>query len=231
MALSADQIYALARGAGLGPGRAVIATAISGYQGSPSNCESGGNPQAHNPIPPDDSWGIWQINMIGPLGPSRRAALGISSNEELKNPQVNARAMALISSRGLNFSPWTTYVDGCYRANISGAQAAAARVEKNPSLIQQILKDINPVGTVAGIKPPGIPSIPNPLAIATSFYKWLPGGPPPDPDEVKAAQHGLLRVAEVLGGIILIVIALNVILSPVALPVAKAATKVGAVVA
>jgi hypothetical protein len=47
------------------PADAVVAVAIA-------LAESGGNPAAHNPVPPDDSWGLWQINMRGHLGPVRR---------------------------------------------------------------------------------------------------------------------------------------------------------------
>ncbi len=34
-------------------------------------CESGGNPYAHNPHGPDDSWGLFQINRRGDLAASR----------------------------------------------------------------------------------------------------------------------------------------------------------------
>jgi hypothetical protein len=71
--------------------------------------ESSLRPTAHNPKPPDNSYGIWQINMLGKMGPDRRAALGLSKNEELFDPSVNARAAAMISSKGSNWQPWSTY--------------------------------------------------------------------------------------------------------------------------
>src|SRR3982750_492240 len=58
--------------------------------------ESNGNPTAHNAVPPDDSYGLWQINMRGKLGPARRQAFGIQSNTELFDPTKNARAMKKI---------------------------------------------------------------------------------------------------------------------------------------
>jgi hypothetical protein len=77
--------------------------------------ESGGDPNAHNDNPKtgDESYGLWQINMIGKLGPSRRKALGISSNSALFDPATNARAAYMIyKSSGLN--AWTTYTRGTY---------------------------------------------------------------------------------------------------------------------
>src|SRR5690606_629367 len=73
----------------------VTAVAIAGR-------ESGYNPSAHNPnrSTGDDSYGLWQINMLGDMGPARRAQLGISSNEELFDPINNARAMALLVEDG-----------------------------------------------------------------------------------------------------------------------------------
>jgi Lysozyme like domain len=76
--LSVHEILDVALRAGFSPDReeAVIATAIA-------LAESGGDPHAHNPKPPDNSFGLWQINMIGALGPDRRQKLGLSRNEEL----------------------------------------------------------------------------------------------------------------------------------------------------
>lgn len=81
--------------------------------------ESGGNPTAHNPVPPDNSYGLWQINMLA----HTKKELGISKNEDLFDPSTNARAMAKISSRGTNWKPWTTYTSGKYRFFLSGATA------------------------------------------------------------------------------------------------------------
>lgn len=107
MALSQSEIYSLAKSVGLSDGRAKVAAAIA-------MAESGGNPNAHNSKPPDDSYGLWQINMLGSLGPARRKSLGLSANSDLFNPQTNAKAMKEISSGGGNFSPWSTYTNGSY---------------------------------------------------------------------------------------------------------------------
>lgn len=87
--------------------------------------ESSGNANAHNAIPPDDSYGLWQINMLGSLGTSRRKSLGISSNSQLYDPGTNARAMVQISSGGSNFSAWSTYTSGAYKKYLQGSSTSA----------------------------------------------------------------------------------------------------------
>jgi hypothetical protein len=54
--------------------------------------ESGGNPLAHNTTPPDDSYGLWQINMYGNLAAPRMAQFGLSSPSDLFDPSTNAAA-------------------------------------------------------------------------------------------------------------------------------------------
>jgi hypothetical protein len=54
--------------------------------------ESGGNPDAHNPNPPDDSYGLWQINMLGALGTARLQEFGLATKEQLYDPATNAAA-------------------------------------------------------------------------------------------------------------------------------------------
>lgn len=81
--------------------------------------ESGYNAKAHNAKPPDDSYGIWQINMLGALGPARRAQYGIQANSDLFDPVTNAKAAWKISGGGTNFSPWSTYTNGAYKKHLS----------------------------------------------------------------------------------------------------------------
>lgn len=85
--------------------------------------ESKGNPRAHNPVPPDDSYGLWQINMLGRLGPERRARFGIASNDALYDPLVNAKAaFSIYRQQGLR--AWSTYTNGAYQRFIPQSQAA-----------------------------------------------------------------------------------------------------------
>jgi hypothetical protein len=78
-----------------------------------------------DPSTGDLSYGGWQINMIGTLGPARRARLGIASNDDLLDPATNARAMCEISGGGTNWAPWTTYTSGAYLEHMAEAEGAA----------------------------------------------------------------------------------------------------------
>lgn len=103
--LNFEQLESLAVQAGFDPDIAPTIAAIS-------LAESGGNPNAHNPVYPDDSYGLMQINMLDepgyPLGAERRARYGLDTNEQLKDPLTNMRAAKDIYDRqGLN--AWSVY--------------------------------------------------------------------------------------------------------------------------
>lgn len=102
--LSIDDIARLALSVGLTRDQAAMATAIAMR-------ESGGNLAAHNPVPPDDSYGLWQINRLAHPG---------YSPAELVTAEGNARAMLAISLHGTNWRPWSTY-----RGMPAGTLAAA----------------------------------------------------------------------------------------------------------
>lgn len=92
-----------------------------------AGCESGYNPQIlnNNPSTGDYSVGLFQINYFGSLLGPRTAAYG--SPSQLQNdPQAQARAAYSISNGGANFTPWTTYISGCYLKNLPAASAAVA---------------------------------------------------------------------------------------------------------
>jgi hypothetical protein len=130
--LSANEILDVALRAGFSPDReeAVIATAIA-------LAESGGDPRAHNPKPPDNSFGLWQINMIGALGPDRRQKLGLSRNDELFDPQTNARAAHLVFLEAKQqFTPWSTFTRPAghepYKDHLGAARQAATQLKAPP---------------------------------------------------------------------------------------------------
>jgi hypothetical protein len=86
--------------------------------------ESGGRPRAHNGVPPDDSYGLWQINMIGALGPARRKAFGIPTNETLYDPNVNAKAAYIVWKGSGGWKNWSTYTSGAYKRFMTTAEKA-----------------------------------------------------------------------------------------------------------
>lgn len=83
--------------------------------------ESGGNPRAFNgnSNTGDKSYGLFQINMIGRLGPARLKQYGLRSNEDLFDPATNVRVMIRMSGNGSNWSPWSAYKNGSYRRFLS----------------------------------------------------------------------------------------------------------------
>jgi TP901 family phage tail tape measure protein len=141
-------LTSLASGAGFSPQNARIMAAIA-------LAESAGNPMAHNNKYPDNSYGLWQINMLGQMGPERRRQFGIQSNEQLFDPAINARAAkSVFDEQG--FGAWSVYKSGAYQqflgkdAEIEGvdakqiasaqAQAADQLKERQQSLIDLIDK-------------------------------------------------------------------------------------------
>lgn len=105
--LSFVQIEDLWKANGGNPNAAPLMAAIA-------TAESGGRTDAHNARPPDDSWGLWQINYYGRLGPGRTASYGTPA-QLVADPNRQARAAIGISANGSNPAPWTTYTSGAYR--------------------------------------------------------------------------------------------------------------------
>ena len=70
--------------------------------------ESRGHPLSHNTSisSGDNSYGLFQINMLGSLGIDRREKFGIKTNEELLDPVKNAQAAFYMSAHGTDFASW-----------------------------------------------------------------------------------------------------------------------------
>ena len=105
----------LAMDAGFTKEQAKIMAAIAGGESSFNNT-------AHNTKGADNSYGLWQINMLGAMGPERRRQLGLSSNDELFDPATNARAAKFIFDRQ-GFGAWGAYTDGNAGKYMNAAQA------------------------------------------------------------------------------------------------------------
>ena len=70
--------------------------------------ESGGRPKAHNgnANTGDNSYGLFQINMIGGLGEDRRNKFDLKQNVDLFNPLLNAKIAHHMSGGGEDFGAW-----------------------------------------------------------------------------------------------------------------------------
>ena len=153
----------------------------AGFQGSALDtayaiamAESGGNAKAFNGNSKtgDKSYGLFQINLIGALGPERRKQYGLSSDDSLYDPVTNARVAFQMSNGGKNWSPWSTYNNDTYRkflgqsgAPVSGADQAQAALgitadappQKADITSTQLGADFAP-GASDFRKPPPIPT-------------------------------------------------------------------------
>jgi len=102
--------------------------------------ESSGNPKAHNPDAStgDNSYGLFQINMLDKpnmkMGEERRRRYGLSSNEQLWDPDLNARiaydfVQAKIA-RGKNpYEDWSVHRNNLHLRFWDVASRAAAAIE------------------------------------------------------------------------------------------------------
>jgi hypothetical protein len=70
--------------------------------------ESTGRPLAHNrnSNTGDNSYGLFQINMIGSLGPARLKQFDLDHNKELFDPYTNAKIAFHMSNGGKDWSAW-----------------------------------------------------------------------------------------------------------------------------
>jgi tape measure domain-containing protein len=118
--LNAGQLKALALAAGFNDRDASIMAAIA-------MAESGGRSNAHNnnAATGDNSYGLWQVNMLGRMGPERRRSFGIGSNEALFDPAVNASAARKVfESQG--FGAWSVFKSGAYKQFLPQAMRVSA---------------------------------------------------------------------------------------------------------
>lgn len=108
--------------------------------------ESGGRTDAHYVGPRDDSYGLWQINMLGGMGPERRQKFHLGSNSDLFKPSTNAR-VAYAIFKGSGWSAWATYTSGAYKDHLT--PGVAAKVVSGSEAVVEDVKDANPIAGVA----------------------------------------------------------------------------------
>lgn len=70
--------------------------------------ESRGNPLSHNGNRKtgDNSYGLFQVNMLGSMGQERRDKFSLDYNAELLDPVVNAKIAYHMSNGGKDWSAW-----------------------------------------------------------------------------------------------------------------------------
>ena len=156
-ALTFAQVYALAKGAGLSPAAAVIATAIA-------MAESGLNPDAVGDVGLENAtWGpsvgLWQIRSL-------RAQTGTGQSRDvnrLKDPTFNAAAMAQISGMGKSFKPWSTYTSGSYRKYLASATSAGSGSAATPTTPSPLSSGTTTPGSTTTAQDAGLLSNLNPF--------------------------------------------------------------------
>jgi hypothetical protein len=79
-----------------------------------AKAESNGRPFAFNGNTKtgDSSYGIFQINMLGTLGPDRRDKFDLDLNAELFSPVKNAEIVHHMTKGGIDWSSWSSYNKG-----------------------------------------------------------------------------------------------------------------------
>lgn len=126
-----SQLVGLAQRAGFKGENAAVAAAVA-------MAESGGRTDAHNTKYPDNSYGLWQINMLDEpgymLGAERRGKFNLKSNNELFNPVTNASVAYKISG-GSNFGAWSTYNDGLHIPFLPAARKALSNPQAPPAVV------------------------------------------------------------------------------------------------
>ena len=130
--LSGEEVAKLLYAAGFRGQDLVMGVAIS-------KRESGWNSGAHNPdrSTGDDSYGLFQINMMDKLGESRRPWFGISRNEDLYDPMINVSAAKKLYESGKEAKGDGWYHWGGYKGmagNYSTNMAEATEIVKNTGL-------------------------------------------------------------------------------------------------
>jgi len=75
-----------------------------------AKAESNGRPLAFNGNAKtgDNSYGVFQINMLGELGLDRREKFNLDSNAELLNPVTNAEITLHMTKGGKDWSAWSS---------------------------------------------------------------------------------------------------------------------------
>lgn len=123
--LNAQQIASLLQQQGFAKEKIPTMTAIA-------LAESSGRPQAFNPRGLDRSYGLFQVNMYGGLGPARMKQFGLKDEKDLFDPATNVKAAKqIMESQGLG--AWSVYKGGQYKQFLPEAQKAVSGLGQQPA--------------------------------------------------------------------------------------------------
>ena len=136
--LNAQQIAALLQKQGVAKEKIPTMTAIA-------LAESSGRSQAFNPNSQtgDRSYGLFQVNMHGGLGPALMKEFGLKDEKDLFNPETNVRAAnQILNSQGLG--AWSVYKGGQYKQFLPEAQRAMSSLGTAPTTPTQAAQQTSP---------------------------------------------------------------------------------------
>ncbi len=119
--------------------------------------ESGGNPRAFNGNTGtgDRSWGLFQINTLGPLK-SRVQQFGLQSEQDLLDPTTNAKVAFVMSKGGTDFGHWTGSREDTPKFKAMLAKFPGAKAQVANAGVQQAATQAwasGPAAVVAGPSP------------------------------------------------------------------------------
>lgn len=158
--------------------------------------ESGGNPTiTHTNTDGSIDTGLWQINSVHRrTHPSWTVAW-------LRDPQHNAEAMNVVSSNGSDWSAWSTFKSGAYKAHLATARKAVDATSGHggptPSNVAEVIT--NPVDVLKGVPEAIIGSARGILDAVNRVGAWVS-----DP-------HNWTRVGFVVGGTVLVLVAASAV--------------------
>lgn len=160
------------RGSGIasvapGGGELVIMVAVA-------LAESRGDTHAFNDKGRDLSYGLWQVNMLGDLGPYRRQKYGLSTNDQLFSPATNARvAYGIYSTEGsLGVKHWSVWNSKAYAFYLTRARKAVREAGEDVPEGDPGWEDIPGGESVED----GINSITDAVKGIANFFTWISDG-------------------------------------------------------
>lgn len=173
--------------------------------------ESRGDTMATNFAGKDYSFGLLQINMKDGNGPERRSKYGLANNEQLFDPSTNFRVgYGIYKAAGNKFTDWSTYNNGRFTVYLNGAVFAVKQIEQGKTGIE--IPSYDP-GKIPAEGSWGSESIvPDPL----DGIKQV-GAAVGKIGDFVTNQENWFRAASVLGGGILIIVAVALVVGELGL--------------